>query len=88
MFPVLRQKQHHGSTEARARHDRACPVSRRLAPQGGKPVHVTFNGGRLTSDAGVLVLAEVERCSGLPSAWPAASPTRGSQTGCTIAWPR
>ena len=32
-----------------------------LSPVRGKPVHVTFDGGRLTSDAGVLVLAEIER---------------------------
>jgi Transposase DDE domain group 1 len=32
-----------------------------LSPVRGKPVHVTFDGGRLTSDAGVLLLAEVER---------------------------
>ena len=36
-----------------------------LSPVGGKPVHATFDGGRLTSDAGVLVLAEVERRLGL-----------------------
>jgi hypothetical protein len=32
-----------------------------LSPVRGKPVHVAFDGGRLTSDAGVLVLAEIER---------------------------
>jgi hypothetical protein len=32
-----------------------------LSPVAGKPVHVAFDGGRLTSDAGVLVLAEIER---------------------------
>jgi hypothetical protein len=32
-----------------------------LSPVQGKPVHVTFDGGRLSSDAGVLVLAEIER---------------------------
>jgi hypothetical protein len=32
-----------------------------LSPVRGKPVHVAFDGGRLTSDAGVLLLAEVER---------------------------
>jgi hypothetical protein len=32
-----------------------------LSPVRGKPVHVTFDGGRLTSDAGVLVLATIER---------------------------
>jgi Transposase DDE domain group 1 len=36
-----------------------------LSPVGGKPVHVAFDGGRLTSDAGVLVLAEIERRLGL-----------------------
>jgi hypothetical protein len=36
-----------------------------LSPVRGKPVQVTFDGGRLTSDAGVLVLAEVERRLGL-----------------------
>jgi hypothetical protein len=32
-----------------------------LSPVQGKPVHVTFDGGRLSSDAGVLLLAEIER---------------------------
>ena len=27
----------------------------------GKPVHVTFDGGRLTSDAGILLLAAIEQ---------------------------
>jgi hypothetical protein len=36
-----------------------------LSPVGGKPVHVTFDGGRLTSDVGVLLLAEIERRLGL-----------------------
>ncbi len=31
----------------------------------GKPVHVAFDGGRLTSDGGVLMLAEIERRLGL-----------------------
>src|SRR5262245_47543746 len=42
-----------------------APVQPGLLPVGGKPVHVAFDGGRLTSDAGVLVLAEVERRLGL-----------------------
>ena len=42
-----------------------APVLPGLSPVGGKPVHLTFDGGRLTSDAGVLVLAEVERRLGL-----------------------
>ena len=36
-----------------------------LSPVDGKPVHITFDAGRLTSDAGVLLLAEVERRLGL-----------------------
>src|SRR4051794_7739392 len=36
-----------------------------LSPVRGKPVHVAFDGGRLTSDAGGLLLAEVERRLGL-----------------------
>jgi hypothetical protein len=36
-----------------------------LSPVSGKPVHLAFDGGRLTSDAGVLVLAEIERRLGI-----------------------
>lgn len=36
-----------------------------LSAVGGKPVQVSFDGGRLTSDAGVLLLAEIERRLGL-----------------------
>ncbi len=36
-----------------------------LSPVGGKPVRVAFDGGRLTSDGGVLVLAEIERRLGI-----------------------
>src|SRR6478735_11645543 len=36
-----------------------------LSPVSGKPLLVTFDGGRLTSDAGVLVLAEIERKLGV-----------------------
>ena len=36
-----------------------------LSPVAGKPVHLAFDGGRLTSDAGVLLLAEIERKLGI-----------------------
>ena len=36
-----------------------------LSPVAGKPVRVSFDGGRLTSDAGVLILAEIERKLGI-----------------------
>jgi hypothetical protein len=42
-----------------------APVLPGLSPVGGKLVQVAFDGGRLTSDAGVLVLAEIERRLGL-----------------------
>ena len=42
-----------------------APVLPFLSPVEGKPVHVAFDGGRLTSDAGVLVLAEIERRLGI-----------------------
>jgi hypothetical protein len=32
-----------------------------MPPICGKPVHITFDGGQLTSDAGVLILAELDR---------------------------
>jgi hypothetical protein len=38
----------------------SASVRPRLSP-AGKPLQVTFDGGRLTSDAGVLTLAEIER---------------------------
>jgi hypothetical protein len=36
-----------------------------LSPVGGKPVQVTFDAGRLTSDGGILLLAEIERSLGI-----------------------
>jgi hypothetical protein len=35
------------------------------SPIAGKPVRVAFDGGRLTSDAGVLLLADIERRLGI-----------------------
>jgi len=37
------------------------PVLPGLSPVGGKPVVARFDGGRLSSDGGLLVLREVER---------------------------
>ncbi|MBP2304586.1 hypothetical protein J2849_000957 [Azospirillum melinis] len=36
-----------------------------LSPVAGKLVHAAFDGGRLTSDAGVLLLAEIDRRLGV-----------------------
>ena len=43
----------------------SAPVLPGLSPVGAKPVCAAFDGGRLTSDAGVLVLAEIERRLGI-----------------------
>ncbi len=36
-----------------------------LPPVCGKPLHIAFDGGQLTSDAGVLLLAEIDRRLGI-----------------------
>ena len=36
-----------------------------LSPVVGKPVQVRFDAGRLTSDGGILLLAEIERSLGI-----------------------
>jgi hypothetical protein len=43
------------------RHERTAFSS----PVAGKPVRAAFDGGRLTSDAGVLLLAGIERRLGI-----------------------
>ena len=48
-----------------------------LSPVSGKPVHLAFDGGRLTSDAGVVLLAEIERKLGV-----------AERLACCIADPR
>ena len=43
------------------RHERSAFSS----PIAGKPVRAAFDGGRLTSDVGVLLLADIERRLGI-----------------------
>ena len=43
----------------------SAPTLPGLSPIASKAVHLTFDGGQLTSDAGVLVLAEIERRLGI-----------------------
>jgi len=43
----------------------AAPTLPGLSPVSGKPVHVAFDGGQLTSDAGIVLLAEVDRRLGV-----------------------
>jgi hypothetical protein len=44
------------------RHEQPAAFSSLVA---GKVMHATFDGGRLTSDAGVLVLAKIDRRLGI-----------------------
>ena len=36
-----------------------------LPPVAGRPVHVAFDGGRMTWDAGILLLAAIEQRLGI-----------------------
>ena len=64
MILVLKQS-HHGSTEFTPAMAESTGVLPGLSPVAGKPVHAAFDGGRLTSDAGVLLLAEIDRRLGV-----------------------
>jgi Transposase DDE domain group 1 len=64
MILVSRQDQR-AATEVTPAMAEDAPVLPGLSPVAGKPVQAAFDGGRLTSDAGVLVLAEIERRLGL-----------------------
>ena len=66
------------------RHERSAFSS----PVAGKAMHIAFDGGRLTSDAGVLVLTEIERQLGIAERLAAASRTQGCRRECITRWPR
>ena len=59
-----------------------------LSAVAGKPVHVGFDGGRLTSDAGILLLSTVEKRLKIGGDWRPASKTRASRIGCGTNSPR
>jgi Transposase DDE domain group 1 len=56
---------HHAATECAPAMTDGNEVFSAFPAVGGKSVRLTFDGGRLTSDAGVLLLAEVERRLGI-----------------------
>jgi Transposase DDE domain group 1 len=56
---------HHEATECAPAMDNRNGVLPGLPPVCGKPVHVAFDGGQMTSDAGVLLLAEIDRRLGI-----------------------
>src|SRR5229473_4142105 len=60
MILLLRQSQHGYTEFARAMDDRTG-ILPGLPAVAGKPVHAAFDGGRLTSDAGILLLAAIEQ---------------------------
>jgi hypothetical protein len=63
---ILVSRQHpHGSTEFAPAMADGNGVLPGFPAVCGKPVQLAFDGGRLTSDAGVLVLAQIERRLGV-----------------------
>jgi hypothetical protein len=60
MILALKPDQHVATEFAPAMHQ-TTGLLPGLSPVCGKPVHVAFDGGRLTSDAGILLLAEIDR---------------------------
>jgi hypothetical protein len=56
---------HHEATECAPAVPDRNGILPGLPPVGGKPVRLAFDGGRLTSDAGVLLLAQIERRLGI-----------------------
>jgi hypothetical protein len=64
MILLLKQSQH-GCTEFAAAMDDRTGILPGFPAVAGKPVHVAFDGGRLTSDAGILLLARIEQRLGI-----------------------
>jgi len=62
---LVSRPSHHVATEWAPAMTDGTGVLPGLPAVCGKPVHVAADGGRLTSDAGVLLLAEVERHLGI-----------------------
>src|SRR3954463_12267862 len=60
------------TTEFTPAMDEGTGILPGLPAIAGKPVHVTFDGGLMTSDAGILLLATIEqrlRIAGRPAKW-------------------
>src|SRR3979409_2236812 len=64
MILLLKQSQH-GCTEFAPAMDDSTGILPGLPSVKGKPVHVAFDGGRMTSDAGILLLAAIEQRLGI-----------------------
>ena len=59
-----------------------------LPPVAGKPVHVVFDGGRMTSDAGILLLAAIEQRLGIAERLANCIEDRVHRNGCGTGWRR
>ena len=57
----LLKPDHPKTTEFAPAMEEATGILPGLPAVAGKPVHVGFDGGRLTSDAGILLLAAIEQ---------------------------
>jgi hypothetical protein len=53
------------ATEFAPAMDEGTGILPGLPPVAGKPIHLTFDGGRMTSDAGILLLAAIEQRLGI-----------------------
>jgi hypothetical protein len=53
------------SQRSSRRLDESTGILPGLPPVAGKPVHVAFDGGRMTSDSGILLLAAIEQRLGI-----------------------
>ncbi len=58
-----------------------------LSPIEGKELVARFDGGRLSSDGGLLVLREIEHRLRSPTVWPRASRIRVIPTAPCTQWP-
>ncbi|WP_414638153.1 transposase [Azospirillum sp.] len=62
---LLLKQSHHGSTEFTPAMAESTGVLPGLSPVAGKPVLAAFDGGRLTADTGILLLAAIDRRLGI-----------------------
>jgi hypothetical protein len=61
MYDLVVEARSTKSTEFAPAMDEGTGILPGLPPVAGKPIHLSFDGGRMTSDAGILLLAAVEQ---------------------------
>src|SRR5260370_5416932 len=62
---LLLKPDHPKATEFAPGMDEGMGILPGLSPVAGKPVHVAFDGGQMTSDTGILLLAAIEHRLGI-----------------------